>query len=82
MASEFLLVAGTEWTELADAPAKFVSHGVDMQTLINNVEGQEWVYVSGYMEEMGLVQPNQLIQNARVINPSGGESNYRFWYIL
>ena len=82
MASEFLLIAGTEWTELQDAPAKFASVGSTMAEIQDAVENHLWNVVSNYMEELGLVQPNQIIQSAKLINTFEGESNYRFWYIV
>ena len=82
MATDFLLIAGTEWTELQDAPAKFVSVSSNMAEIQDAVENHLWNVVSGYMEELGLVQQNQIIQSAKLINTFEGESNYRFWYIL
>ena len=81
MASDFLLIAGTEWTELQDAPAKFVSQSVDLGTLTNFVQGQDWGPLSGVLEELGLLGSNEVILNARMVNTAEGENNYRFWYI-
>lgn len=81
MADDFLLVAGTDWLELEDAPAKFASLNVDMPTLQTHIVNLEWNYISDYLSDLGLFPNGELIDSARLISTDAGESDFRFWYL-
>ena len=78
---DFLLVVSEVWTELENAPAQFESQGVDLSTISNYIQGQECFPLSGILEEFGILGNNEIILNARLVNTTEGEHNYRFWYI-
>jgi len=78
---DFLLIVSEVWIELENAPAQFESQGVDLITLTDQVQNQDWFPLSGVLEELGFLGNNEVILNARLINTAEGEHNYRFWYI-
>jgi len=78
---DFLLIVPEGWIELENASAQFGSQAVDVTTLTNLVQGQEWIPISTALEELGFLGANEIIVNARLINTAEDENDYRFWYI-
>lgn len=81
MADEFLLVVGDEWTELADAPAKFLVIGDTFESVINTVYNQSWPVFSSFLQDLGLIEPLEEILAAQAIRAAGLDNVYRFWYL-
>ena len=82
MASEFLLITPSGWIELENAHAQFSAGGMADPNAVQDLTlGRDWNALSGPLEEIGLLGPNELIIDARFINTETGENDYRFWYI-
>ena len=81
MANDFLLVTPSGWIELENAATQFASMGVDPGTVQDLTVGRDWIGLSTPLEELGLLNPNELIIDARFINTEREVDGYRFWYI-
>ena len=81
MANDFLLVTPSGWIELENAATQFASVAADPTTVQDLTVNQDWNALSIPLEELGLLNPNELIIDARFINTEREVDGYRFWYI-
>lgn len=75
---DFLLVAGMNWIEVENPLEKFP----DPYTIQDLAYNQDWFPLSQHFEDAGLIEPNTLIAEARVINTGNTPADIRIWYRL
>lgn len=70
-----MVVIEDGWTEIADMPAVLAVAPYD--SLYDKVVNQEWVNLSQNLEDAGIIAPNTVISDARIINAAG---DIKMWY--
>ncbi len=78
---DFLLVVGDGWIEINNA-TEFVRTTTGEPQMIEFISNGEWPQLSQYLEDYGLIEPNSIITDARIINTGSGEDNIKMWFKL
>jgi len=74
--SEFLMVVPPDFIEVANA-ADWLRE-VDEMRIATLIAEKDWPALSQILEDSGFIEPNSVIQDARLIDAGDG---LRFWYL-
>ena len=75
MDHQFVLITTPEFIELPDTPAWLQT--VDPLRVETLIREEDWPALSQILEDTGIIAPNALISDARLIDAGDGP---RFWY--
>jgi len=74
--SEFLMIVPPNFVEVSNAPDWLRS--VDELRIATLITEKDWMALSQILEDSGFIEPNSVIQDARLIDAGDGP---RFWYL-